>query len=214
MVDIRDFSNTAIALLIIIVLASVATVHAVTTTVPKQIESAPVIVPQLDIDSNMAFNMFPQDVHVRVGDTFVVTVAVENVTDMYGWQVYLRFNPAMVECTGASLPPNNVFCNSVTVTGALTGYNAKEFPPGPLCAIKNDEGWVLTGDCLLGADQPTFKGSGVLCQVEFRALSSGSTTLALLHDFTHTFQTYTLTFDLVAKTAPSAYYSNIYIASN
>ena len=82
---------------------------------------------------------------------------------------------------------------------------------GPLKKVQNDEGWVLAGDCLLGAVQPTFTGSGVLCQIEFKAFSPGQTALTLLHDFAHDFQTFTLNFDLEATTSSSTSCSNAYV---
>jgi hypothetical protein len=215
MFDIRDFSNMTIALLVVVLIsvvqASGCAVRALTTT-PKQTELTPTIAPQLDVDPNMAFVMVPTDIHVRVGDTFTVTFLVGNAADMYGWQVHVRYDSTVLECTGVSLPTSNVFSNRVTVSHALTEYDSKEFPQGPLRAIENDEGVVLAGDCLLGASQPTFYGSGVLCQIEFKAVSSGWSSLVVLHDFTKTLQTYTLNSDLTATTAQSVSYSNVYVA--
>lgn len=214
MFGVRDLSNTAIVLLFIVVFASAVTVRALTNPVTGPTQLTSKTVDELAIDPNMAFVMLPQDVRVEVGDTFVITVGVRNVTDMYAWQVYLHFDPTMLEAVGVSLPSNHVFSSSVTVSGALPDYDRKEFPKGPLQEVRNDRGWVLAGDSLLGASQPTFSGSGVLCQVEFKAISPGSTALALLHDFTHDFQTYNLNFDLKATTTSSAYYSNIYVVSS
>jgi hypothetical protein len=216
MVNIRDFSNTTIALIVIVVLASAFAVRAVTTSVPVQqsFGFTPLRVLQLQVDPNMAFSLVPQNGIVGVGDSFAVTAAIENVTDMYGWQVYVCFNETVLECTGVSLPSDNVFSNEVTVCGGLTAYKATGFPQGPLQKIQNDEGWVLAGDCLLGQGQPMFNGSGVLCQIEFTAVSPGLTTLALLHDYVHTFQSYIVTSNLTAVTSPSASYASINVSSN
>lgn len=214
MSDIRDFSNTTIALLIIMVFASAVTVRAL--TIPASAKEPRFVfnrVDQLDTDPNMAFDMLPSEVRVNVSDTFVVTINVRNVTDMYGWQVYLCYDPAVLECVGVSLTPDYVFSSSVTVSSALAKFDSAEFPPGPIQRVRNDVGWVLAGDCLLGASQPTFYGSDVLCQIEFKAVSSGSSALGLLHDFAHAFQTYILTPDLRAITSPSTSYSSVYIAS-
>lgn len=214
MFDVRDLSNTTIVLLIIMVFASAITVRAMVNPVP-----IPSTYPQsmfktgdeLAVDPNMAFYLLPQDVRVEVGNTFVVTVAVGNAVDMFGWQAYLRFDPTMLEALRVSLYPNNVFSSSITVSGAMANYDRAEFPEGPLQKVQNDRGWVLAGDCLLGADQPTFDGSGVLCQVEFKAISPGSTALGLLHDSADDFQTFNVNFDLKAITASSTSYSNIYV---
>jgi hypothetical protein len=214
MFDIRDLSNAGIALVIIMALASVVTVRALTSPATKtEPEFVFKRVDQLDINPNMTFNMLPNDLSVAVGDTLDVIVSVENVADMYGWQVYLCYDSAVLECVGVSLPSNYVFSTSVTVSGALAKFNNEQFPQGPLQKVRNDAGWVLAGDCLLGASQPTFYGSGVLCQIEFKAVSSGPSALGLLHDFAHAFQTYVLNPQLRAITASSASYSNVYVAS-
>lgn len=213
MFDIRDLSNMAIVLLIIMVFASAVTVRALTVPGTKTIVTGLTTLSQgLDVDQNMAFYMFPNEVQVKVGDTFGITVAAVNVRDMFGWQAYVSFDSKMLECVGVYKPFNNVFSSRITVSGALAGYYPEEFSQGPLQAIRNDEGWVLAGDCLLGAGQRTFSGSGVLCQIEFKAVSSGATALMLLHDFDHSFQTFALNFDLKATTAPLASTSNIYVA--
>lgn len=221
MFDIRDFSNTTIVLLIIIALVSVFTVRAMAnqTAAPvgKLTQSmstgSDTGVDKLDIALNMAFHLLPQDVRVSVGDTFAITVAIENVTVMSAWQVYLCFDPARLECVGVSFPSGHIFSSSVTVSSALGEYNSTEFPQGPLRRVQNDEGWVLAGDCLLGMSQPAFTGSGLLCRIDFKAISPGPTALALLHDFAHEFQTYTLEYDIEAITAPSISYSNIFVVS-
>lgn len=213
MFDMRDLSNTAIILLIIMMFASAVTVRALMVPGTRTISIGSTTLSQeLDVDQNMAFYMFPNVSRVKVGDTFVITVAAANVQDMYGWQAYVSFDPTIVECIGVSKSLNYVFSSRMTVSGFLAGYYPEDFSQGPLQAVRNDEGWVLAGDCLLGARQPTFTGSGVLCQMKFKATSSGSTTLMLLHDFAHDFQTYALNFDLKATTAPSASSSNIYVA--
>jgi hypothetical protein len=237
MLRICYFSSATIALLIAVVIVSALTVHAITfsTSTPELAvrvstlalpvkASTPALpvaaatpertwtVHQFDIDPNMTFDLLPQNVSAAVGATFEITVAVENVTDMSGWQVYMCFDSAVLECTGVSLPSNCVFSGSVTVSGALADYDATEFPQGLLRRIRNDEGWVLAGDCLMGMSQPSFNGSGVLCRVEFKAISPGSTTLALLHDSAHTFQTYTITSGSALMTAPSASCSNIVVS--
>ena len=213
MFDVRDLSNATIVLLVIMVFASAVTVRAMLNPVSHP-QPTPYARDALVIDPNMAFNLLPQDVRVELGDTFVVTVAVGNAKDMFGWQAYLRFDPTMLEAVRVTFPLNYVFSSSVTVSAAVVSYSPTEFPKGPLQKIETTKGWVLAGDSLLGADQPTFEGSGVLCQVEFKAISSGSTALVLLQDsVADDFQTINVNFDLKAITTPlTASYSNIYVA--
>ena len=131
------------------------------------------------IDGNMAFLMFPEEVSVKVNDTFAIQVGVENATDMYGWQVCLSFDPEMLNCVDVYLPFDHVFSFGITVGGALVDYSATEFT-NPLYKISNSEGRMLAGNCLLGANQSTFTGSGTLCQIEFRVISNGVSPIKLL----------------------------------
>ncbi|MCJ7424077.1 cohesin domain-containing protein [Candidatus Bathyarchaeota archaeon] len=239
MSDNRHFGSAAIALLIIIVFTSAFAVYAVATPLPTPEpglteafrslaaeltsnlsatgsiqRSSSVDSLALDQNPGMVLDLFPRNLSVTVGDTFVVTATVENVTDLYAWQVYACFDRNVLECLGVSLPFNSIFSNSLTTSGLLKGYNATEFPQVPLQNVQIDEGWVLAGDCLVGTNQTTFNGSGILCQLEFKAVSPGSTTLGLLNDSDHVFQTYILTSDLTIVTSQSAFYSYIYVASN
>jgi len=131
------------------------------------------------IDDNMKFLMFPEEISVKVNDTFTIQVGVENATDMYGWQVCLSFDPGMLNCVNVYLPFDHVFSFGITVGGALVDYNAAEFT-NPLYKIRNSEGWMLAGNCLLGKNQSTFTGSGTLCQIEFRVIAYGVSPIELL----------------------------------
>ena len=132
-----------------------------------------------DETTNGSFIVLPQEVSVNVGDTFSVSVFAENVTNMYGWQVILFFDPTIVWCLNVSVSSQQVFSDRYPVSQALIDFNNTEFTKRPLQSIKNGEGYVLAGDSLLGRNQTTFYGSGFLCQVTFKALYSGSSNLAL-----------------------------------
>jgi hypothetical protein len=138
------------------------------------------------------FIVLPQEVSVNVGDTFFVSVFAENVRNMYGWQVILFFDPTIVECLNVSVPGQQVFSDRYPVSQALIDFNSTEFTKRPLQSIQNGEGSVLAGDCLLGRNQTTFYGSGFLCQATFKALSSGSSNLALSTADVQTSRTYYL----------------------
>jgi hypothetical protein len=130
------------------------------------------------IDKNMSFYMSPAKITVNVNDTFIIQVDIDNVTDMFGWQVYIHFDQQFLECLDVRLPLNHILFYGVTVGDALIEYNSTEFT-NPLYRIWNDEGRILAGNCLLGSNQSTFCGSGPLCQIEFKAISKGSSTIKL-----------------------------------
>lgn len=163
-------------------------------------------VSEVTVTPNMT--VLPQEVFVNVNDTFVINVTVKNVEDMYAWQVHLYFNSTILECVNVSLPLDHVFSYAYPVGAALVEYNSTEFT-NPLQKIKNEEGWVLTGDSLIGIDQKTFNGSGILCQIGFKAVSSGSSALTLSLNSTN-FGTYILNSDLEVVT-PSAFNGRVFV---
>jgi hypothetical protein len=214
MVDIRDLSNTSIALIIIMLLASVVTVRALTVQTPQPEKFELRGVTRMTVDPKMTFTMLPNEVHVKDGETFIVTFSIQNVEDMFGWQVYVLYDPTVLECLGVSLSFDYLLSSKVTVSGALTSYDSADFPSGPLQRVDNSEGWVLAGDCLLGADQEDFHGSGTLCQIHFKAISLGASPLVLSNDLGQTFQTYILNYDLTAITSSLPIFSNVFVTSS
>jgi hypothetical protein len=216
MLNIRDLSNTAIILIIIAVLSGAVTVRSLVTVTPAApVQKGVAGTVAYPTDPNMMFNMVPGDVSAKVGDTFQVAISVTNATNMFGWQIYVTYDPTKLECLKASFPDGYLLSSYVTVCDSLTIYNATEWPSGePLQKISNEVGWVLAGDCELGANQPTITGSGNLCQLEFRALEPGTTSLALVNAFNNGFQTFIVHPDIsstVSRIAPAASYSNVYI---
>lgn len=214
MVGIRDLSNTSIALIIIMLLASAVTVRALTVQTPQPEKFEFKKVTWMTVDPDMTFAMLPNEVRVKNGETFIVTFSIQNVKDMYGWQVFVLYDPAVLECLGVSLSSDYVLSSKVTVSGALTSYDSADFPSGPLQRVVNSEGWVLAGDCLLGADQATFYGSGTLCQIHFKAISPGASPIVLSNDLRQVFQTYILNYDLTPITSSSPIFSNVFVTSS
>lgn len=106
-------------------------------------------------------------------DSFKVNVTVHDVENLYGWQIKLYFDPAILNCTAAEYPADHVFAG-------------KQFMPVN-AVIKNDS--VLFGATLYGED--VFNGTGTLCQITFIGESVGDSSL----DFDAN-ETYLLDFDL------------------
>jgi hypothetical protein len=95
----------------------------------------------------------------KVGDTFIVNVTVANVAMMMGWQFGLQWNASLFECVNVSLPADNVLAYT-------------DRPDGPLILLGPDlsqPGLAVAGTAAFPLpDQPSFYGSGVLAQVEFK----------------------------------------------
>jgi len=119
----------------------------------------------------------PSEISVAVGDVFTVNVTVTNVTDLYAWQIKLFFDPTILNCTNAWYPDGHVFAGKEIVS----------LEP----VIDNIEGFVLYGCCLLGEEE-NFNGNGTLCQIQFRGISRGNSSL----EFAGPEETYLLNFDL------------------
>jgi thermitase len=93
---------------------------------------------------------------VSVGYKFNVTVKVENVQDLFAWQVGMYYDNSIINATRWFEPlwdPEYVFYGKTTL-------NAYGFEPG----------FVLGGAVLIPG-QTTFNGSGKLCIIEFEVIA-------------------------------------------
>jgi hypothetical protein len=100
---------------------------------------------------------------IAVGNTFVITLKVADVQNLFTWQAMILFNPGLLNCTSATIPADNIFAGKPVM------------PVDPI--IDNSGGSVLIGATLLGAG-PGVTGIGKLCQIEFRVLGLGNSSLS------------------------------------
>jgi MYXO-CTERM domain-containing protein len=105
----------------------------------------------------------PGTTNTSTGSSFVVNIEVSAVTDLYGYQFDIGFNPTVVSATmvteGAFLP-----------TGGAT-----TFFPG---SIDNALGTITFNAGLLGG-LAGVNGGGTLIQVQFQAVAAGSSTITM-----------------------------------
>lgn len=104
----------------------------------------------------------------NAGDLFSVTIAIENVTDLYTFSVDLNFDPGVVTPTGATA---GAFLGGCCFFAILPG------DPGGAPGVVQ-----FIGDTLAGA-VPGASGSGTLALVSFTALASGNPGFALSNPF-------------------------------
>jgi len=88
--------------------------------------------------------------------TFTVNCTVQDVTNLWNWQVKVYFSPSILECTNAIIPSGSPFA----------------FPIQPTPIIDNVEGYVMLGASKIGAT-PGVSGSGVLAVIEFHVKGVG-----------------------------------------
>jgi hypothetical protein len=106
----------------------------------------------------------PASPTTSVGRTFLVAVDITGVSDLYGFQLDLGFNPSILAA------------QSSTEGAFLPGGGATFFIPG---TIDNTTGTVgKTADTLLSA-VPGVNGNGLLFTIDFKALSAGTSSLVL-----------------------------------
>jgi hypothetical protein len=98
---------------------------------------------------------------IAVGNTFVITLKVADVQNLYTWQAMILFNPGILNCTSVTIPADNIFAGKTSV------------PVIPI--IDNVGGSVTTGVSLMGVE--SVAGSGKLCQIEFLVLGLGNSSL-------------------------------------
>ena len=101
---------------------------------------------------------------IHAGDTFILNIRAENITDLAGWQFDIAFDPAALEAI-------NVTEGEFLKTDGGTTF----FHGG---SIDNAAG-KITGLSAARLSAQGVTGTGVLLQVRFKAKSGGETKLAL-----------------------------------
>jgi hypothetical protein len=119
------------------------------------------LVPSAGAEQTTDVLVFPASTVVEPGDEFVVDVEIRSVSDLYGADIDLSFDPATLEALGVAvgsfLPP-------------------PVFEAGK--TLDNVAGQVRYVVALM-APAPAVSGSGVLARITFRALQPGTSELGL-----------------------------------
>jgi hypothetical protein len=89
------------------------------------------------------------------GSTFFVNATVFNVTDLFTWQVQVKYDPSILNCTYAEIPATSKF----------------NFPVQPGTFIDNDNGLVTSGASLIST--PGANGSDTLLHIQFEVVGRG-----------------------------------------
>jgi len=98
---------------------------------------------------------------ISPGGTFTVNVTVAGVSEVYGWQVNITFNPQIL----------NV--ENVSEGSFLKQANKTVF----MKTIDNTDGYVLLASTFYPVPEHGVSGSGLLAQVTFTVKGSGSSSL-------------------------------------
>jgi hypothetical protein len=101
--------------------------------------------------------IIPQSSSGTVGSTITFNVSVNNVADLFTWQILVNYTGSILNCTGATLPTDHVFAGQTFI------------PVTPI--IDNVAGSVTDGLTLMTG---SFSGNGTLCQLQFKVLAIGT----------------------------------------
>lgn len=97
-------------------------------------------------------------------EDFVIDIEVENVTDLFGWQAKLKWDPWLLSYQNATE-------GDFLKTGGNTGWNIE--------TRNATEGWILGFSFITGSVSASVSGSGTLGRFAFRGTSIGECTLEL-----------------------------------
>jgi hypothetical protein len=89
------------------------------------------------------------------GSTFIVNASVDNIVDLYTWQVQIEFDPTILNCLSIWIPLNSKF----------------NFPVQPPPTIDNNIGFAILGASLIYP--PGVSGSDTLVSLEFKVVGRG-----------------------------------------
>lgn len=123
---------------------------------------------QLSPGAKATISIVPPTLDLGIGRDFVINVGVENIEDLYSWELKLYYLSNVVNCTDA-------------VEGDFLGSNGGN----TLWVISNEpdynatHGLVRIGSSLIGA-VPGVGGGGTLASISFHALELGNTSMELL----------------------------------
>jgi len=104
----------------------------------------------------------PSNIMVNVNQAFEIDINISGVSDLYGWEFKLSWNPSLLEAI-------NVTENSFLRNGGETYIVSK---------VNNIEGYILVG-CTLLRKIAGVNGNGTIATVELRVRNTGSCTLDL-----------------------------------
>lgn len=114
------------------------------------------------VTASALISVEPSASWVPVGNETEVTVTIQNVADLFTWQIQLYFNNTSVNVTRAWIPTGSVF----------DGHNT--FAPDP---VYGQNYTALGASLIFSGSNWSFIGNGVLCKMTIVGLTQGNSTL-------------------------------------
>ncbi len=120
-------------------------------------------------DTAAYLQVLPARVRVDVGQEFTVTLQLQGVTNLYGVDARLAFNPNIVEVVDANAGAAGVQIQRGSFPNAAGDWVVKQ--------VADNQAGMAWYAISLNAPAPGANGSGVLCSIRFRAKAAGYSAL-------------------------------------
>lgn len=122
-------------------------------------------------------SVVPNYLEVLPGDTYTVNVTVDDVNDLSAWQVTLKYNGTVINCTEAWIPVGDVFAGrqSISVPSILNDPTYERYSQIP--RTLDGYNYTLFGNLLSSGSVNVTHG--MLCRLNFTVLSRGTTFLSI-----------------------------------
>jgi parallel beta-helix repeat protein len=118
--------------------------------------------------ANTTMSITPTNTTVMPGHSFTITITISNANNLNGWQVALKYDASIVNCTAAWIPADNVFANHSFIAvqptlndATVDGYN-----------------YSICGNGLFSDDSVNV-AQGTLCKLNFTCQKYGWASLQL-----------------------------------
>jgi hypothetical protein len=105
----------------------------------------------------------PSTLTAPYSENFTVDIKIEDVTDLFGWQAWLKWDPQLLDVVTSTE-------GDFLKTGGSTSWLPK---------MNQSEGWILVCSTFTGQSIPGVSGSGTLANITFHGASLGECVLDL-----------------------------------
>jgi hypothetical protein len=119
-------------------------------------------------EQNTQIILSPEHIDTSTGESFTLTINVTNVKSLYTWQVVLKYNGSIINCTDVWTPENDVFA----------GHNRADVSP-EFDRDYLDGLYYIVYSCTLVGDDNVDVVNGILFRANFTVTGEGSTTISV-----------------------------------
>jgi len=123
---------------------------------------------------------------IKVGETFTASITINGVTDLGAWQFGMKFNPAVLKLVVSTTEIHDEYGNLIQSQSAFVegpflkqGGSTYFVVPQDVATFAKEGIIPFHGCCLFGQGHTTVSGSGIVTHIQFQAIETGESSLAL-----------------------------------